>query len=113
MPYHSPPVSPRIKPIESSLYKWICVFLKHSISKIHISSKHIDYIMSDNWKTVDQIISNDIGIEIVEFLTEKEEIKRFLRITKFERTKQVLIPIEKADGVIDSMKKIITRYLDE
>ena len=59
------------------------------------------------WKVVKQIMIDNMAVEILELETLKNEIKRFISITKFEKTKSIVVSIDKAERIAKALKDIM------
>jgi len=61
----------------------------------------------NDWKCIDQAFIGNIGIEVLNL---GEENKKFISLTKFERKKNVIFPIEDAEMIADKIKKFVEEY---
>lgn len=61
----------------------------------------------NNWNVLKQDFVGNVGIELLELEDDKEGTRRFVSLTKYEKTKNVIIPIENIDEIIDKIKSMV------
>lgn len=78
--------------------------------RIITTATEFETVDKAKWKTIDQIMVNNIGVELLELETGDGEIKQFIGVTKYERTKSVVFNPDMAKEIAEAILTMLNEY---